>query len=119
MVVGRRIKATKRTAAMTLLPRSVIGSYAWPSWFITAEDAMRRGEYGPADMQETLDDAVDVALRDQEDAGVDIVSDGEMRRLGFFTADFYNRLTGLRTRPPARRGGPAAHDQRERYQAIE
>jgi len=80
---------------------------------------MRRGEYGPADIQETLNDAVDVALRDQEDAGVDIVSDGEMRRLGFFTADFYNRLTGLRTLPPERRLGPAAHDQRERYQAIE
>jgi 5-methyltetrahydropteroyltriglutamate--homocysteine methyltransferase len=104
---------------MTLLPTSVIGSYAWPSWFITAVEAMRRGEYGPADMQETLNDAVDVALRDQEDAGVDIVSDGEMRRLGFFTADFYNRLTGLRTLPPERRLGPAGHDQREHYEAID
>jgi len=97
---------------MTLLTTSVIGSYAWPAWFITAVEAMRRGEYGPADIQETLNDAVDVALRDQEDAGVDVVSDGEMRRLGFFTADFYNRLAGLRTLPPERRIGPAGHDQR-------
>jgi 5-methyltetrahydropteroyltriglutamate--homocysteine methyltransferase len=104
---------------MSLLTTSVIGSYAWPSWFITAVDAMRRGEYGPADIQETLDDAVDLALRDQEDAGVDVISDGEMRRLGFFTADFYNRLTGLRTLPPERRLGPAGHDQRERYEAVE
>lgn len=104
---------------MTILPTSVIGSYAWPSWFITAVDAMKRGAYGPADMQETLNDAVDLALRDQEDAGVDIVSDGEMRRLGFFTADFYNRLTGLRTLPPDRLLGPAGHDQREHYEAIE
>lgn len=104
---------------MTLLPTSVIGSYAWPAWFITAVEAIRRGEYGPADIQESLNDAVDVALRDQEDAGVDIVSDGEMRRLGFFTADFYNRLTGLRTLPPERRLGPAGHDQRERYEAVE
>ena len=41
-----------------------------------------------------LDDAVDVALRDQEDAGIDVVSDGEMRRTGFFTAEFYQHLTG-------------------------
>ncbi len=80
---------------------------------------MQRGEYGPADIQETLNDAVDVALRDQEDAGIDIVSDGEMRRLGFFTADFYNRLSGLRTLPPDRRLGPAGHDQREHYEAVD
>ncbi len=103
----------------SLLPTSVIGSYAWPSWFITAVEAIRRGDYGPADIQETLDDAVDMALRDQEDAGVDIVTDGEMRRLGFFTADFYGRLTGLRALPPPRRLGPAGHDQRERYEAVE
>ena len=102
-----------------LLPTSVIGSYAWPSWFITAVEAMQRGEYGPADIQETLNDAVDVALRDQADAGIDIVSDGEMRRLGFFTADFYNRLSGLRTLLPDRRLGPAGHDQREHYEAVD
>ena len=104
---------------MTILTTSVIGSYAWPSWFITAVETMKRGDYGPAAMQETLHDAVDVALRDQEDAGVDIISDGEMRRLGFFTADFYNRLTGLRTLPPDRVLGPAGHDQREHYEAID
>jgi 5-methyltetrahydropteroyltriglutamate--homocysteine methyltransferase len=103
---------------MDLLPTSVIGSYAWPSWFVTAVEAIRRGEYGPADVRETLDDAVDLALRDQEEAGVDIVTDGEMRRLGFFTADFYGRLSGLRALPPERRLGPAGHDQRERYEVI-
>jgi 5-methyltetrahydropteroyltriglutamate--homocysteine methyltransferase len=104
---------------MDLLPTSVIGSYAWPSWFFTAVESIRQGAYGPADIRETLDDAVDIALRDQEDAGIDVVSDGEMRRPGFFTADFYNRLTGLRTLPPERRLGPAGHDQREHYEAIE
>ncbi len=102
-----------------MLTTSIIGSYAWPSWFITAVAAIRRGEYGPADIEETLDDAVDLALRDQEDAGVDIVSDGEMRRLGFFTADFYGRLTGLREQPPRRRLGPGGHDQRERFEALD
>lgn len=102
-----------------MLATSVIGSYAWPSWFITAVEAIKRGEYGPRDIEETMNDAVDVALRDQEDAGVDIVTDGEMRRLGFFTADFYGRLTGLRSVPPERRIGPPGHDQRERYEAID
>lgn len=103
-----------------MLETSVIGSYAWPSWFITSVEAIQRGAYGPADVRETLDDAVDVALRDQEDAGVDVVSDGEMRRLGFFTADFYGRLRGLGDlEPSSRRIGPAGHDQRERYEAVE
>ena len=102
-----------------MLTTSVIGSYAWPSWFITAVEAMQRGEYGPKDIEETLNDAVDLALRDQEEAGVDVISDGEMRRLGFFTADFYGRLTGLRKLPPERRLGPGGHDQRERYAADE
>src|ERR1700694_3026341 len=102
-----------------LLPTSVIGSYSWPSWFEAAVAGMRRGEFGPADTRETLDDAVDTALRDQEDAGVDIISDGEMRRLGFFTADFYGRLSGLRELPPDRHFGPPGHDQRERFEAFE
>ena len=102
-----------------LLQTSVICSYAWPGWLFTGIDAARLGEYGPADIQEMLDDAVDLALRDQEEAGVDIVTDGEMRRPGFFTADFYNRLSGLRELPSERRLGPAGHDQRERYEAVE
>ena len=102
-----------------MLTTSIIGSYAWPSWFITAIKAIENGEYGPKDIEETLNDAVDLALRDQEDAGVDIISDGEMKRLGFFTADFYGRLTGLNELPPLRRLGPGGHDQRERYEAYE
>lgn len=102
-----------------MLKTSIIGSYAWPSWFITAVKAIQNGEYGPRDIEETLNDAVDMALRDQEDADVDIISDGEMRRLGFFTADFYGRLTGLTELPPLRKLGPGGHDQRERYEAYE
>ena len=101
-----------------MLQTSVIGSYAWPSWFITAVDAIKNGQYGPKDITETLDDAVDMAIRDQEEAGLDFISDGEMRRFGFFTADFYGRLTGLESLPPLRMLGPGGHDQRERYAAL-
>ena len=66
-----------------------------------------------------LDDAVDLALRDQEEAGIDIVSDGEMRRAGFFTAEFYRHLTGVRALPPDRRLGAGAHDQQHRFEVLE
>ena len=39
-----------------------------------------------------------------------MVSDGEMRRAGFFTAEFYRHLTGVRALPPDRRLGAGAHD---------
>jgi 5-methyltetrahydropteroyltriglutamate--homocysteine methyltransferase len=103
---------------MNLLPTSVIGSYAWPSWYVTAVEAIKADQYGPADIEETLNDAVNTAVRDQVKAGIDIITDGEMRRLGFFTADFYGRLSGLQVAPPLRRVGPAGHDQRERYEAL-
>jgi len=101
----------------TGLTTSVIGSYAWPAWLHTALAAAQRGEYGPEDMRETQDDAVDLALRDQEEAGVDIITDGEMRRVGFFTAEFYGHMTGLRELPALRKVGVSGHDQRESYTA--
>ncbi len=102
-----------------MLKTSVIGSYALPPWFITAVNAIKRGEYGPKDIEETLNDAVDIAIRDQEEAGLDVLSDGEMRRFGFFTAGFYGCLSGLSALEPLRRLGSGGHDQRERYEALE
>lgn len=106
-------------AEAMLLPTSVVGSYARPSWLCSGLDAAERGEFGPADLREMLDDAVDVALRDQADAGIDLVTDGEMRRAGFFTAEFYGYLTGVRSLAPDRLLGAAGHDQQHRYEVIE
>jgi 5-methyltetrahydropteroyltriglutamate--homocysteine methyltransferase len=96
----------------------VVGSHARPSWFIAGLEAADRGEFGPVDLAEMLDDAVDLAIRDQEDAGVEVVSDGEMRRAGFFTAEFYRHLVGVRTLPPPRRFGPGGHDQQHRLEVT-
>src|SRR5688500_15312310 len=104
---------------LPLLPTSVIGSYAWPSWLHVGLAAAERGELGPADIKEMLDDAVDLALRDQEDAGIDVVSDGEMRRAGFFTAEFYRHVTGARALPADRRLGAGGHDQQHRFEVLE
>ena len=98
---------------------SVVGSHARPSWFVSGLDAAERGELGPADVTEMLGDAVDLAIRDQERAGIEVVSDGEMRRAGFFTAEFYRHLTGVQPVAPARRLGAGGHDQQHRVAVIE
>jgi 5-methyltetrahydropteroyltriglutamate--homocysteine methyltransferase len=97
---------------------SVVGSHAHPGWFAHAIAAAERGEFGPADLGELLADGVDLAIHDQERAGIDVISDGEMRRAGFFTAEFYRHLTGVRALPPDRRLGAGAHDGLHRF-AVE
>ncbi|HEX8917558.1 MAG TPA: methionine synthase [Chloroflexota bacterium] len=107
------------TNTLPLLPTSVVGSHSWPGWLSAGIEQAHRGEFGPADLQEMLDDAVDAALRDQEEAGVDIVTDGEMRRSGFFTAEFYVHLAGVQAAAPERRLGPPGHDQQHRFDVLE
>ena len=68
-----------------LLPTTVIGSHAMPGWFWTAMEAEKRGEYGPTDIKEVYDDAVRLAILDQKEAGIDTITDGEMRPLVFRT----------------------------------
>jgi 5-methyltetrahydropteroyltriglutamate--homocysteine methyltransferase len=98
---------------------SVVGSYAHPGWMASGLAAAERGEFGPTDLDELLDDAVDLALHDQERAGVEVPTDGEMRRAGFFTAEFYRHLTGVRPLEPSRRLGVGAHDQQHRFEVFE
>lgn len=101
---------------LPLIPTSVIGSYAWPGWLHVILAAAGRGEFGVDDLKEAQDDAVDLAVREQEEAGIDILTDGEMRRVGFFTAEFYHYLTGINELPPRRKLGVIGHDQRESYE---
>jgi 5-methyltetrahydropteroyltriglutamate--homocysteine methyltransferase len=97
----------------------VVGSHARPSWLVAGLAAAERGEFGPVDLEEMHADAVDVAIHDQESAGIDVVSDGEMRRAGFFTAEFYRHLTGVRTLLPPRRLGAGGHDQQHMLEVLE
>ncbi len=97
----------------------VVGSHARPSWLVAGLEAAERGEFGPVDLEEMHADAVDVAIHDQESAGIDVVSDGEMRRAGFFTAEFYRHLTGVRTLLPPRRMGAGGHDQQHMLEVLE
>jgi 5-methyltetrahydropteroyltriglutamate--homocysteine methyltransferase len=42
-----------------------------------------------------------------------------MRRVGFFTAEFYRHLTGLQALPQGRRLGASGHDQQHRFKVLE
>ena len=87
-----------------LLPTTVIGSHALPSWLWLSREAMAQGRFGPVDVEETLEDATRIAIQDQLEAGVDIISDGEMRRVNFIIG-FYSHLRGIVTEAPPRRMG--------------
>jgi 5-methyltetrahydropteroyltriglutamate--homocysteine methyltransferase len=65
-----------------------------------------------------MDDAVNAALRDQERAGIDMVTDGEMRRW-YFVQGFYGRFTGLTEIPPLRAMGVYGYDSPPRYRLAE
>jgi len=74
----------------TLLPTTVVGSYPQPDWLIDRDNL--RGRLPPRVrareiwrvaapfLEEAQDDATLIAIRDMERAGIDIISDGEMRR---------------------------------------
>jgi len=102
---------------LPLLPTTVIGSSAYPSWLWTALEEMRQGKYGETDITETLNDAVRMAILDQEEAGIDIVNDGEMRRWYVFQS-WYKRLSGLEPLESLRKVGFYAHDSSLRYRPI-
>lgn len=61
----------------------VVGSLLRPSRLLEAREQVARGEVPPSSLKAVEDDAVDEALRLQEQAGIEAVTDGEMRRLSF------------------------------------
>jgi len=68
-----------------LTPRSdVVGSLLRPQYLLDARDKHERGELDAVAFKEIEDRAVDEAVALQEAAGLDVVTDGEMRRYAFF-----------------------------------
>ncbi|MEA2981809.1 MAG: 5-methyltetrahydropteroyltriglutamate--homocysteine methyltransferase [Alphaproteobacteria bacterium] len=77
-------------APLPLLPTSLVGSYAQPEWLIDRKKLAGRfpprvrarelWTVPPEHLAQAQDDATLLAIRDQERAGLDIVTDGEMRR---------------------------------------
>lgn len=106
------------TATLPLIPTSTIGSSAPMGWLTTVVEAINAGQYGAQDIEESLTDAVDLAVLEQQRLGIDILVDGEMRRLDF-NLGFYGRIAGLVPQPLPRRLGPAMHDQRGKWRVTE
>jgi 5-methyltetrahydropteroyltriglutamate--homocysteine methyltransferase len=79
-----------RESVSKLLPTTLVGSYPQPNWLIdktklakVVPPRVRNRELWRVDdawLEEAQDDATLLAIRDQERAGLDILTDGEMRR---------------------------------------
>lgn len=89
---------------MSAITTAVVGSYPQPAWLVdkaryrsNVVPRVRMPELWrvPADaLEEAQDDAVRIAVRDMELAGVDIISDGEQRRESYFN-QFATGLAGV------------------------
>ncbi len=106
------------TDPMPLIPTTVCGSHGLPSWLHLVREAAAADRLGPVDLQEAYDDAVRLAIRDQVEAGVDVISDGEMRRVTFIRG-FYDRLAGIRPLPIPRRLGTPNYDSHCPYEVVD
>src|SRR5436309_2499632 len=87
-----------------LLPTSLVGSYVQPEWLIDRTKLAARfpprvrakelWRVAPELLEQAQDDATLLAIRDQERAGLDILTDGEMRRESYSNR-FATALDGL------------------------
>jgi 5-methyltetrahydropteroyltriglutamate--homocysteine methyltransferase len=87
-----------------LLPTTVVGSYPQPDWLIDRGNLGSRlpprvrareiWRVAPQYLEQAQDDATLIAIRDMERAGIDIVSDGEMRRESYSNR-FATALEGI------------------------
>src|SRR5579862_543555 len=103
---------------LPLLPTSLVGSYAQPEWLIDRKKLA--GRFPPRVrarelwrvsaewLGEAQDDATRLAIRDQERAGLDIVTDGEMRRESYSNR-FATELEGIDLDNPGQIASRSGH----------
>src|ERR1700744_4629441 len=91
-----------------LFPTSLVGSYPQPDWLIDREKLSKQVPrvrvddmwlVAPDKLEAAQDDATILAIRDQERAGLDIVSDGEQRRESYSNR-FATALEGIDIEKP-------------------
>src|SRR5581483_348244 len=105
-----------------LFPTAVIGSLPRPAWLLDLLGEYLAGRLTRAEWDHACDQAIPFAVGLQEAAGIDLLTDGEWRREGYFQV-FYERVAGFqpdlipgRTRrwpaavAPLRRQGPIVAD---------
>lgn len=94
----------------TLLPTTVVGSYPQPTWLVDRDILTGRSvprvhaselwRPAPEVLEQAQDDATLLAVREMERAGIDIVSDGEIRRESYSNR-FALALEGIDSENPA------------------
>ncbi len=90
-----------------LLPTTVVGSYPQPDWLVNREMLSKSVPRVRMDLwrvpepwlEQAQDDATLLAIRDMERAGIDIISDGEMRRESYSNR-FATSLAGVDSKNP-------------------
>jgi 5-methyltetrahydropteroyltriglutamate--homocysteine methyltransferase len=99
-----------RSGSNTLLPTTLVGSYPQPDWLIDRRRlagivpprayARELWRVDAAWLEQAQDDATLLAIRDQERAGIDVITDGEMRRESYSNR-FATSLEGMDGDNPA------------------
>src|SRR6266446_2572314 len=79
---------------LPILPTTVVGSYSMPGWLERLKTEFFARRISKHELDEIHDTAVKAAIKDQEVAGVDIITDGELRRDNLIDY-FAERLPGV------------------------
>lgn len=77
-----------------ILPTTTVGSLPKPSWLAQPETLWSPWRLQGHDLKEGKQDALRIAVKEQSDRGIDIVSDGEQTRQHFVTT-FIEHLDGV------------------------
>src|SRR5438045_5866614 len=99
---GRSARAEVRAMAKHLLPTTVVGSYPQPDWLVdramlskmVPRVRMDIWRVAPQWLEQAQDDATILAIRAMERAGIDIITDGEIRRESYSNR-FATALEGI------------------------
>jgi methionine synthase II (cobalamin-independent) len=112
-----------KKALDTLLPTTMVGSYPRPHWYTYQLDGRDvRVAFKSVSHHEAYEDATEVVIRDQEEAGLDIVTDGQMSYddyvgvIGSFCWYMYERIDGF---APAKEAHPSEVGAAERTKEVE
>jgi 5-methyltetrahydropteroyltriglutamate--homocysteine methyltransferase len=79
---------------LPMLPTTVVGSYSMPGWLERLKTEYFARRISRHELNEIYDTAVKAAIKDQEIAGIDIITDGELRRDNMIDY-FVERLPGV------------------------
>src|ERR1700694_4226157 len=101
---GRDTLASQMASAPGILPTTVVGSYPQPDWLVDRKvlgsrlpprtRALEIWRVAPELLEQAQDDATVVAIRDMERSGIDIITDGEIRRESYSNR-FATALEGM------------------------